>query len=128
MGSEETRAVIDRYFSGHADRSIFADDIEFQMFGEPDRYVGVDAIMKRFDEIYGAAFSPSAAEAERIFVDGGTAIVEFTFRGTSTGAMGGTAPPGTDVTVPMCGVYEVRDGKIRRARIYFDGAAFLRGT
>jgi len=128
MGGGDTRAVIDRYFSGHAERSIFADGVEFQMFGEPGRYVGVDALMKRFDEIYGAAFSPSDAKAERVFVDGGTAVVEFTFRGTSTGAVGGTAPAGTEVTVPMCGVYEVSDGRIQRARIYYDGAAFLRGS
>jgi ketosteroid isomerase-like protein len=125
MGAEETRAVIERYFGAHSDRSIFAEDVEFRMFPDPEPYVGVDALLRRFDEIYGQAFSPSGATADRIHVDGDTAIVEFTFEGTSTGTMAGGAPAGTEVTVPMCGVYEVQDGRIKRARIYSNGPSLL---
>jgi steroid delta-isomerase-like uncharacterized protein len=51
---------------------------------------------------------------------GDTVLVEFIGRGTHRGDLMGIAPTGRSVTIPVCEVLELRDGKIYREREYRD--------
>ena len=56
---------------------------------------------------------------------GDTVLVEFIGRGTHRGDFMGIAPTGRPVTIPVCNVLELRDGKIYREREYIDMANIL---
>lgn len=51
---------------------------------------------------------------------GDTTVFEFVATGTHKGDLGGIAPTGNSVVMPVCNVIEVRDGKIYREREYYD--------
>jgi steroid delta-isomerase-like uncharacterized protein len=48
------------------------------------------------------------------------AVIEFVATGTHTGDLMGIAPTGKSITMPVCNVIEIRDGKIYREREYYD--------
>lgn len=54
-----------------------------------------------------------------------TVFVEFIGRGTHNGELMGIAPTGKSITIPVCNVLEVRDGKIYREREYMDMATMM---
>lgn len=56
---------------------------------------------------------------------GDTIFVEFIGRGTHEGELMGIAPTGRSMTLPVCNVLEVRDGKIYREREYMDMATMM---
>jgi steroid delta-isomerase-like uncharacterized protein len=56
---------------------------------------------------------------------GDTVFVEFIGRGTHGGELMGIAPTGKSITIPVCNVLEVRDGKIYREREYMDMATIM---
>lgn len=53
------------------------------------------------------------------------AVTEFIIHATHQGELMGIAPTGRSVTIPVCNVIEVRDGKIYAEREYFDFAHVL---
>lgn len=60
---------------------------------------------------------------------GDTVVVEYTGSGTQTGDLvlhAGTVPAtGRRVTVHACDIYEVKDGKIQKGRVYMDTGAIM---
>ena len=77
---------------------------------------------------YAEAFSDAAGELRNVAVDTDKdlGMIEFVFRGRHTGPLMGIAPTGRSVEVPMVAVYELGDGTIDRARLYYDMATFMR--
>ena len=72
-------------------------------------------------QMYAAAFPDGKLEIKHLHsVGDNLAIVEFVARGTHEGELMGIAPTGRQVTLPMCGIIEVRDGKIYAEREYMD--------
>jgi hypothetical protein len=59
-------------------------------------------------------------------LDGSRVAVEWLFRGRHAGSLGNEIPTGRLVAVPMAGVFEVVDGEIRRADLYYDSVGLLR--
>ena len=57
--------------------------------------------------------------------DGDFVTVEFIGTGTHQGDLMGIAPTGKKVSIPVCNVIEVRDGKIYREREYMDIATIM---
>lgn len=53
-------------------------------------------------------------------------IMELRFRGTHTGPLGEIPPTGRRAEGTLCNVVEVRDGRVRREREYFDELSLLR--
>ena len=51
---------------------------------------------------------------------GDTSVFEFVATGTHKGDLMGIAPTGKSISMPVCNVIEVRDGKIYREREYYD--------
>src|SRR3990170_7767560 len=79
--------------------------------GDGQRQNGPDAGMA-VAQMFATAFPDGREEIKRIHTAGDVAIVEFTGSGTHQGDLMGIAPTGRKVTMPVCMVIEVRDGKI----------------
>ncbi len=72
-------------------------------------------------QMYANAFPDGKIDIQRIHVVGeNVAIAEFVARGTHKGNLMGIAPTGRPMTIPVCTVIEVRDGKVYAEREYMD--------
>ncbi len=71
-------------------------------------------------QMFATAFPDGRIEIQGIHSAGDTAVVEFIGRGTHTGDLMGIAPTGRPMTIPVCTILDVRDGKIRAEREYMD--------
>jgi len=92
--------------------------------GDGQRQNGPEAGMA-VAQMFASAFPDGREEIKRIHAAGDVAIVEFTGSGTHQGDLMGIAPTGRKVTIPVCIVIEVRDGKIYAEREYFDSAFMM---
>ena len=127
MTSHETRMVIEAYAQSH-DAKYFAEDAVFTQMALPQPFKGRDAIGRMLQLFYHDAFSDASGELRHVAADTdkGLGFVEFTFRGRHTGELMGIPPTGRQVQVPMLGTYEIGNGQIRQARLYYDMATLLR--
>jgi steroid delta-isomerase-like uncharacterized protein len=76
-------------------------------------------------QTYTAAFPDLRIDIKQIHVAGNVAVAEFIASGTHNGELMGISPTGKSVTMPVCNVLEVRDGRIYREREYFDQMTML---
>lgn len=85
--------------------------------------------MKRFERGWIQAFSDAGTEIVGLYGGDDFAVVEFIGRGTHDGPLaspGGEIPPtGGRIETRFCEVFEARDGRLVRGRIYFDLATLL---
>jgi steroid delta-isomerase-like uncharacterized protein len=72
-------------------------------------------------QMFASAFPDGQVDVQRIHLVGdNVAIAEFVARGTHKGDLMGIAHTGRQVTIPVCNVIEVRDGRICAEREYMD--------
>src|SRR5712692_987219 len=72
-------------------------------------------------QMFATAFPDGKIDIQRIHGIGETvAVAEFIGRGTHNGDLMGIAPTGRQITIPVCDVIEVRDGKVYAEREYMD--------
>ncbi|MDO8612964.1 MAG: ester cyclase [Dehalococcoidia bacterium] len=71
-------------------------------------------------QMFATAFPDGRIDVQSIHAAGNIATVEFIGRGTHKGDLMGIAPTGRQITIPVCDVIEVRDGKIITEREYMD--------
>jgi steroid delta-isomerase-like uncharacterized protein len=85
---------------------------------------------REFMQHWATAFPDGRVEVTRVIADQNGAVVEYTGRGTQTGPLTGpmgTIPPtGRHGELALCDVLEIEQGKVRRARSYFDVATLMR--
>jgi steroid delta-isomerase-like uncharacterized protein len=85
--------------------------------------------VRRFLQGWAAAFPDSRVETTLVVADEQGAVMEFRGRGTQTGPLqspaGDIPPTGRSVDVPFAQVVELQEGKIARARLYFDSMTLL---
>ena len=98
-----------------------------ELFHPQYTYTGGDGQVQKGPEaglamgqMFANAFPDGKGDIQKITASGDTAIVEFIGRGTHTGDLMGIAPTGRQVTVPVCDILEIRDGKIIAEREYMD--------
>ena len=99
-----------------------------QLFHPQYSYTGGDGQTQKGPEaglaigqMYATAFPDGKIDVQRVHaVSDNVAIVEFIASGTHKGDLMGIAPTGRSMTMPVCNVIEVRDGKIYAEREYFD--------
>jgi len=77
-------------------------------------------------QMFASAFPDSKIEIQRVYATGEVAITEFVGRGTHLGDVMGIPPTGRSVSMPVCNVIEVREGKIYAEREYMDMAHVMR--
>jgi steroid delta-isomerase-like uncharacterized protein len=76
-------------------------------------------------QMFASAFPDGRMDVVNMKEAGDTVLVEGIGRGTHRGDLMGIAPTGRSVTIPVCEVFELRDGKIYREREYIDMATIL---
>ena len=98
-----------------------------ELFHPQYTYTGGDGQVQKGPEagmavgqMFATAFPDGKIDVQKITVTGDTAIVEFTGRGTHTGDLMGIAPTGRQISIPVCDILEIRDGKIIAEREYMD--------
>ena len=77
------------------------------------------------DYIYHQAFDATAEFRSRICGED-QAVVEGDFVGTHIGEFAGIPATGRQVRVPLCVVYDLESGEIKRARVYFELPVLMR--
>jgi len=84
---------------------------------------------RQFMQAWATAFPDSRVETVTVIASDDGAAMEFIGRGTHSGPLAspaGTIPPtGKHVEVPFAQIILTHDGKITRARLYFDLAGLL---
>jgi len=92
--------------------------------GDGQRQEGADAGIA-VAQMYTTAFPDVKLDIKGIHVAGNVAVVEFVANGTHQGELMGIAPTGRKISVPVCNVMEMRDGKVYAEREYFDAALMM---
>ena len=92
--------------------------------GDGQRQEGAEAGIAVAD-MYTTAFPDVQLGIKQTHVIGDTVIVEFVASGTHQGELMGIAPTGRKVSMPVCIVLEIRDGKIYAEREYMDMAHMM---
>jgi steroid delta-isomerase-like uncharacterized protein len=123
MSYEETKAIMEAYWSGHTTENI-AEDAVYTMMATGVEDHGREAILRTMRSFYREAFDGAFEETNTIIADG-NAVTEGYLVGKHVGEFAGIPPTGKDIRVPMCVIYDVYDGYIQKARIYFQMAALL---
>ena len=85
---------------------------------------GPDALVAVL-KMWANGFPDARIDIQNIKESGDTVVFEFVGRGTHRGDLMGIAPTGKSVTIPVCVVLEIRDGKIYREREYMDMATMM---
>lgn len=126
MSIERTREAMNRYWdSQHQDLSMMAEDVLFTHMATGDEHRGPDAVRKMLDYIYHQAFDATADVRSRIIADE-QAVIEGDFVGTHIGEFAGIPATGRQVRVPLCVVYDLEAGMIKRARVYMEMPVMMR--
>lgn len=88
--------------------------------GDGKRQEGADAGLA-VAQMFATGFPDGKIDIKRIHASGdSTVVVEFLGVGTHKGEMMGIAPTGRKVSMPVCNILEIRDGKIYAEREYMD--------
>src|SRR3990172_10411796 len=98
-----------------------------ELFHPQYTYTGGDGQLQKGPDVglavgqmFATAFPDGRIDIQSIHTAGNVAIVEFTGRGTHNGDLMGITPTGRQISIPICEVYELRDGKIHTERQYMD--------
>ena len=107
---------------------LMAEDGEIVIVGSDTRFRGADGSLE-FSRMWADGFPDGKVTIDRTLASGDNVVVELTGRGTHTGTLRGPAgdipATGRSVTLQLCDVQDIRDGKIRRVSSYFDSASLL---
>lgn len=123
---ETNRDVIMRYFeSDHTDASMMAEDVVFTDMASGQEHRGRNGVLQMLNYVYHVAFEATAVTRNLIFGEN-NAVWEGDFIGRHIGEFAGVPATGKEVNVPLTVVYDLANGQITRARIYFMASAFMR--
>ena len=76
-------------------------------------------------QMFAGAMSDAKISIQKVHTSGDTAVVEFTGSGTHDGDFAGIPASNRRVTMPVCNVIEIKDGKILAEREYMDMAHMM---
>jgi len=96
--------------------------------GTGDVFTGPEG-SRTYSSNWANGFPDGRITIDKMVADGDTVVVEFTGRGTHTGtletSMGAIEPTGRSVTIKLCDVVELSDGKVTTQRSYFDTGSMM---
>ena len=82
-----------------------------------------------YSEMWSGGFPDGQVTIDTLVSDGNRVVVEFTGRGTHTGtfttSMGSIPPTGRSVTLKLCDVLELAEGKVKAQRSYLDTGSMM---
>ena len=125
MTAEDTLAMINRYLaSDHADLGMMDDDVIFTTMATGEEHVGREAVRRMLHLMYHVAFDARAVRRS-VVCTASHAVLEAVFVGRHIGEFAGIPATGKEVRIPLCVVYDIRNRRLSRARVYFEVPAFL---
>ena len=131
MSTEATKAVVHRFFEELINQGqlevadeIYTADYANYLPGAPEPLRGAEA-EKAYVAAWRGAFPDAVMTIEQLVVDGDTAAVRSTFRGTQRGEFNGIPPTGKAATMAVANFLRVRDGKIAENRPIFDALSLM---
>jgi len=126
--TSRVREITEGFGKGHDVAKHFADDAEYSVLPLGQLHQGKEQIKALFQVFYHDAFSPASAEVKSVVADSeaGIGVLEFVFKGKHVGPQLGFPATNKDVELPMVAIFEIDHELIRKARLYFDAAAFMR--
>jgi steroid delta-isomerase-like uncharacterized protein len=105
-----------------------APDGQAVIMGTGDVYEGPEGA-RRYGESWANGFPDGQVTIDSIVGAGDCVVVEYTGRGTHTGtfetSMGAIPATGRSMTLKICDVIEMSDGKVKRQRSYFDTGSIM---
>ena len=105
-----------------------APDAMLTIVGTGDTFEGPEGTYA-YNKMWADGFPDGSVTVDRVIESGDHVVVEFTGRGTHTGtlatSMGEIPATGRSVTLQLCDVMELRNGKIQRQRTYFDTGSLV---
>jgi steroid delta-isomerase-like uncharacterized protein len=135
MPAENLEVVVREIYTAYESRAFeraaaaFAEGAELHNVPTGDSYRGREGYLQ-FARGWAAAFPDLRIAVQRLDMGESTGVVEYTLRGTHTGALitaGGFIPPTwASVEIRICDVLRMDDGLIVRLDSYFDSATMLR--
>ncbi len=120
MSLERAQETMQRFFtSEHRDTSMMADDVVFTVMANGQEHHGRDGVQQMLQYFYRIAFD-ATAEARVTLVTESNALWEGEFIGRHIGEFAGIPATNRDVHVPLAVVYDLKDGQIKRGRVYIE--------
>jgi len=125
MSLDSTRSIISKFIdSNHSDLSMLADDVVFTNMATGESYTGPEAVSQMLNYIYHIAFD-AHAETRNILITETSAVFEADFKGKHIGEFAGIPATNKSINAPLCVVYDIKNDKINKARIYFEVPAIM---
>jgi steroid delta-isomerase-like uncharacterized protein len=134
MGHDENARIATSFHQAWNDRdfdrlaSFMADDGEIVLVGSGTSFRGPEG-GRQYAQMWADGFPDGEIQTETAFSQGENVAVTYTGRGTHTGTLrsptGEIPATGRSVTLELCDVFEIRNGKISSLRQYFDSASLL---
>jgi steroid delta-isomerase-like uncharacterized protein len=107
---------------------MLADDGEILLVGSGTSFRGPEGA-RQFARMWADGFPDGIVTIDNVVGAGDQVVVEYTGRGTQTGplaAASGTIPAtGRSVTLQLCDVFKMEEGKISSLRSYLDSASLM---
>jgi steroid delta-isomerase-like uncharacterized protein len=107
---------------------LHADDGEILMVGSGTSFRGPEG-SRQYSRMWADAFPDGRITIDNVIAAGDDVVVQFTGKGTHTGTLaapGGDIPAtGRTVTLQLCDVLKIEDGKIKFLHSYFDSTSLL---
>lgn len=120
----QTQQNLQSYFETHDVNKYVAENAVFRNLSTGEVYTGRAEIGGMLHFIYHVAFD-AKGEARTYIVNENNAVVEAYFKGRHIGEVNGIKATNKEVDVPMCIVYDVKNGLIQEGRIYMLGEVMM---
>jgi len=124
------RSLYDNWNERQFDKTaeLMAADGQIVLVGSDTRFRGPSGAIE-FSQMWADGFPDGRVKIDNVVAAGDHVVVQYTGKGTHTGALrspaGEIPATGRSVTLDLCDVQEIRDGKIRSVQSYFDSASML---
>ncbi|HTM91746.1 MAG TPA: ester cyclase [Flavisolibacter sp.] len=111
------------YFKTH-DPKYIAEDAVYRNLSTGEVYTGREEISGMLHFMYHVAFDAKGEVVNTVITET-KAVVEAYFKGRHIGEIAGVKATNKEVDIPLCVSYDLKDGLITQARIYFLGEVFM---
>jgi steroid delta-isomerase-like uncharacterized protein len=125
------RSLFDRFNAGDLDgtATLVTHDCELVDMAQGRTYYG-PAGVREWLGAFRTALPDAHAELVEVLADGGRVATEHVGTGTHTGPLatpsGEIPPTGRRIELRFSEMYEIRDGRIARVRVWYDSATMMR--
>ena len=117
-----TKENFENFLATH-DVKYIAEDAVYYNLSTGDEYHGRDEIGGMLHFMYHVAFDARAEVTNKIITEK-KAMFEANFVGRHIGEFFGVQPTNKEINVPLCVSYDLENGLIKKARIYFRSGLF----